>query len=652
MKKYRFYLWLIALAGLITSCSPNETEALTAGESNRVSFTASLPADFAQPGTRALPTPPTEINGGQHKLRCILEVWSKDLSTLIVRQEKVPTTGDTDIKFEFELENPADYKALFWADYIPITTNGIQKTTPNSYTHYQDNSYTTDDETDGLKAVSIANYQYNPLIRDAFFACKDFTKGVGALTNFNVTLTRPLAKLTIAEKNATNFSYCKQVNVTHDIPTTLNVATGAVSGTVTKKYSAYYSNNSAYGGFGNDVIINGETCKTLFFNYFFAGDNDTMGEIALEFEPDDGSNKTLKTVTIPAGIPLKRNYCTNAAGSLINEAVTPSPNTVMTVDITDEWGTSDENHDITTTIDTWDGNYPADVATAKAWLGEAVSSGTDGKDYVFEISTAKQLCALQKLINQNISDAVTTNNTYTYATYKLTADINLNNHQWMPLGIFNMGGMAFYGVFDGQGHTISGLNVSESQKYYVGFIGYVQNGGIVKHLTVKGEVEYTGTGGASIGGIAGDNYGTIAFCSFEGTVKATEVNTSESRLGWICGKNLQGTSDSNVGQITSCFAKGTISGNTGVQTGGMTAINTDLSGNSGVISGCTWYYKSGATPEGIEKCYSGWTSGGDNASYSTESELSGRVSTMNQNATNYNYKWEASGSTLKLVKKQ
>lgn len=58
MKKHQFYLWLIALAGLITSCSQDETDAPAAGESNRVSFTASLPADFAQPGTRALPTPP------------------------------------------------------------------------------------------------------------------------------------------------------------------------------------------------------------------------------------------------------------------------------------------------------------------------------------------------------------------------------------------------------------------------------------------------------------------------------------------------------------------------------------------------------------------------------------------------------------------
>lgn len=342
MKKYQFYLWLIALAGLITSCSQDETDALTAGESNRVSFTASLPADFAQPGTRALPTPPTGV-AGQHKLRCILEVWSKDLSTLIVRKEEVPATDATDIKFEFELENPADYKALFWADYIMPSASETPQTSPNSYTHYQDDGYKTNN-TDGLKAVEILNYATNPLLRDAFFACKDFTKGVGALTDFKATLARPFAKLTIAEKNATNFGYCKQVNVTLDIPNTLNVATGAVSGTRTITSLGY--SKPDVGGFGKEVTINGNVCKTLFVNYIFAGDNDTAGEIALEFTPADGNGKTLKSVTIPAGIPLKRNYCTNAAGSLINEAVTPSSNTVMTVDITDEWEKPADDYDI------------------------------------------------------------------------------------------------------------------------------------------------------------------------------------------------------------------------------------------------------------------------------------------------------------------
>lgn len=53
MKKYHLYLWLVALVGLMTSCSQDETDALqTATDANRVTLTASLPADFVQIGTR------------------------------------------------------------------------------------------------------------------------------------------------------------------------------------------------------------------------------------------------------------------------------------------------------------------------------------------------------------------------------------------------------------------------------------------------------------------------------------------------------------------------------------------------------------------------------------------------------------------------
>ncbi len=69
MKKYHLYLWLVALVGLMTSCSQDETDALqTATDANRVTLTASLPADFVQIGTRALPS------AKNHQLRCILEV--------------------------------------------------------------------------------------------------------------------------------------------------------------------------------------------------------------------------------------------------------------------------------------------------------------------------------------------------------------------------------------------------------------------------------------------------------------------------------------------------------------------------------------------------------------------------------------------------
>lgn len=502
------------------------------------------------------------------------------------------------------------YTFVFWADKGTAKDENIG-TASNGYWDAAD-----------LKAVKVTFGRGSVKGEVAYCLAKTFnSKDFEA--NKTVTLRNATAQVNFVE--AAGLSAADNtLTVTYSAGATLNVGTGKVT-EVSEAITHIFIN-----------IGQVSAGATLATDYILAPKGEQMVcDLTLKLNTEDP-----KSVT---NVPFEQCFKTNIKGEYSSLG-----QFTFTVEADDEWETPDHEYDFAV----WDGTYPADVATAKAWLGEAVSSGTDGKDYVFEISTAKQLCALQTLINQNISDAVTTNNTYTYATYKLTADINLNNHQWAPLGIFTMGGMAFYGVFDGQGHTISGLNVSESQKNYVGFIGYVQNGGIVKYLTVKGEVEYTGTGGASIGGIAGENYGTIAFCSFEGTAKTTSVNTVESRLGWICGKNLFGGSDDNTGQIISCFAKGTISGNTGVQTGGMTSINTDLSGNSGIISGCTWYYKSGATPEGIEKCYSGWTSGGDNASYSTESELSGRVSTMNQNATNYNYKWEASGSTLKLVKKQ
>ena len=114
MKKYHLYLWIIALVGLMTSCSQDETDALqTATESNRVTLTASLPEDFAQIGTRALPAAPAG-----HQLRCILEVWTQDQTSPVLkyREEKVGLTGDN-VVFDFTIDE-GKYDCLFWADFI------------------------------------------------------------------------------------------------------------------------------------------------------------------------------------------------------------------------------------------------------------------------------------------------------------------------------------------------------------------------------------------------------------------------------------------------------------------------------------------------------------------------------------------------------
>lgn len=350
MKKYNLYLWLIALIGLFAACSQDDTaDALPADttDANRVTLTASLPADFVQPQpkSRALPVNP---EADTYKLRCILEIWDTEaVPALRVRQEIVPEAGDTEINFAFQLANTGTYKALLWADYIfkGNTSPSITEIAGLSgVNHYYDGHYTT---TNGLKEVQQPSSMQPNLSDgwDAFYASSEFTKGETALALPTVTLTRPFTRVTIAEKNAARFDACKQVTAKFKMPAQFDVATGTVSG---EKDYALISEISTTAGpvlnFGTDVTIGGQTCKTLFCVYLFAGATDgTMGDIKLEFTATE-EGKSLPTVTIPAGIPVKRNHRINAAGNLIGE---PSSDAVtMTVDINSEWTNPDEEKDI------------------------------------------------------------------------------------------------------------------------------------------------------------------------------------------------------------------------------------------------------------------------------------------------------------------
>lgn len=88
----------------------------------------------------------------------------------------------------------------------------------------------------------------------------------------------------------------------------------------------------------------------------------------------------------------------------------------------------------------------------------------------------------------------------------LTADIDLEERPWTPIGTTGETNYNFRGVFDGQGHTITGLNVT-GKKSGVGFFGEVRNG-TVENFTIYGEVKlnakYDYVGGV-IGSASGVN---------------------------------------------------------------------------------------------------------------------------------------------------
>lgn len=143
-------------------------------------------------------------------------------------------------------------------------------------------------------------------------------------------------------------------------------------------------------------------------------------------------------------------------------------------------------------------------------------------------------------------------------TVVLTCDLNLAGSGFTPIATFG-------GTFDGGGYTISGFSLRADGSVQ-GLFRYLQPGSMVKNLRVRGTVS-ANRSCDRLGGICGSNAGTIANCSFSGTVSG---NTT---IGGICGENLE------TGHIINCTSQGAISGSKNA--GGICGKNL------GTLSGCS-----------------------------------------------------------------
>lgn len=140
----------------------------------------------------------------------------------------------------------------------------------------------------------------------------------------------------------------------------------------------------------------------------------------------------------------------------------------------------------------------------------------------------------------------------------LDSDLTLVDPSFLPIPTFG-------GSFDGQGHTIHNVSITDSLSP-AGLFGVVQAGGSVRSLHVVGAVTPSGDG-RSVGGIAGENNGIIEKCSFTGTV------SGQVYVGGIAGHT--GVS----GSILACETRGAVIGDS--MTGGITGYN------EGLLADCT-----------------------------------------------------------------
>lgn len=123
----------------------------------------------------------------------------------------------------------------------------------------------------------------------------------------------------------------------------------------------------------------------------------------------------------------------------------------------------------------------------------------------------------------------------------------------------------FLGTFDGQGHKITNVKLTDSASGY-GVFSRIAQSGTVKNLTVSGDMTPSGTQ-SYIGGIAGYNYGIIRNCRFSGTVTGGDI------VGGIAGYN------GDTGVIDQCGTDGTVQSTSA--TGGIAGQNY------GTIRSCT-----------------------------------------------------------------
>ena len=224
----------------------------------------------------------------------------------------------------------------------------------------------------------------------------------------------------------------------------------------------------------------------------------------------------------------------------------------------------------------------------------------DGKTEPYQISTAEELYWFARLVNgklENVKQDASAN-------AKLMNDIIVNtgvldavkNHlesdfiEWEPIGTAYWN--AYTGTFNGQGHTISGLYFNDSSAEDVGLFGYIGANGKISNVgvldsyfkfnakgggggvcgendrgvlqncsnssTVIGKEDYDYV--SNIGGVCGDNSGTVRDCKNTGSV------SGYATIGGVCGYNEKG------GIIVNCFNEGTVSG-TGHNVGGVCGDN-------------------------------------------------------------------------------
>lgn len=258
-------------------------------------------------------------------------------------------------------------------------------------------------------------------------------------------------------------------------------------------------------------------------------------------------------------------------------------------------------------------------ATGLTLEGCTIGSWTDGggesgaaedlgysiqNDGSYMVYNAKGLLAWNKAVQKDESINCT-----------LTADIDLTGKDWTRIGTWP----GYSGVFNGQGHRITGLNFSAATTELFGLLNLR---GVIKNLQLI-DVNLYGSNG-SAAGIVEQNNGQIIACSVTGKISA---------YGRTCG-----IADLNYGSITACWFDGTLKD---YESGAIVRFNY------ATITSCYW---GGNAGQGEFRNFGGTVDATkvDGATVKWQTAVDG----MNHALTDNDYQWALGPNGLPILQKK
>lgn len=182
-------------------------------------------------------------------------------------------------------------------------------------------------------------------------------------------------------------------------------------------------------------------------------------------------------------------------------------------------------------------------AETNVWDGTIASgfAGGDGtQNNPFQIETAAQLAHFAKTVNEGEA--------YLHKYIVLTADIDLANKEWTPIGNHSN---LFKGNFNGNNHTVTGMQI-RGELDRVGLFGECKKFNVdsaIKNITVKDSVI---CGNQFVGAIVG----SAEEINIENCRSIGNTINGETDVGGICGK-IGGYS---VGKVSQCYNSSKVTG--------------------------------------------------------------------------------------------